>query len=89
MIKDRAHFEYANTHFAISCKTGKILEFFSTRNYDNILKNSMFKIAQPFELTVNCNGAETCVFPMTDSDVTNNPTTAVEIISEENPTACL
>lgn len=89
MVKDRAHFEYVNTHFAISCKTGKILEFFSTRNYDNVLKNSMFKIAQPFELTVNCNGTETRVFPMTDSDVTNNPTTAVEIISEEKPDGLL
>lgn len=72
MYKSREHFEYGNMHIAIDAYTGEILEIFSKRNYDNILKNSMYDIHQPFKITVKNGDKITDYFPLHGRVATRN-----------------
>ncbi len=48
MYRTRLHFDHDRMHIAIDSYTGELLELYTTRNYDNIIKNSMFDVHQPF-----------------------------------------
>lgn len=82
-IKERIHFEYGNMYIALSGSTGRILELYTKRNYDNVLKNSTFKVPQPFCVTVKVQGEDVKFTPLECSDATNNPYAKVKITSED------
>lgn len=82
MYKSREHFEYGNMHIAIDCYTGEILEIFNTRNNDNILKNSMYDIHQPFKITVKKGEDLINYFPLHGRIATRNPHMRVSFSTE-------
>lgn len=82
MYKSREHFDYGNTHISIDSVNGEILELYTTRNYDNILKNAMFDTPQPFTIHISGAGEETELFPLSARQIALNPEMYVKIYSE-------
>lgn len=83
MYKSREHFEYGNMHVAIDAFSGELLEIFSKRNYDNILKNAMYEVHQPFKITVKNGETVTNYFPVHGGVANLNPHMRVSISSEK------
>ncbi len=52
MYKSRLHFENGNLHLALDALTGEILELCDVKRGENLIKNSMFQLAQPFTVTL-------------------------------------
>lgn len=82
MYKSRLHFDYGNTHVSIDRINGEIVELYTKRNYDNILKNSMFDVHQPFTIHILETEKETELFPLSGRRIAYNPEMYVNVHSE-------
>ena len=79
MYQSRIHFDYGDMHIAFDPLTGEILELFHTRTKDNLLKNSMYAVHQPFTLRF----AERQIFPVHSREANKNPALRVNIFSDK------
>ncbi len=83
MYKSREHFDYENCHISIDSKTGEILELYTNRNYDNIIKAHLRNTHQPFVIKVE-DGKETLsYFPLHTHKCADDKSTYVNISSVE------
>lgn len=90
MYKSREHFDYGNVHISIHPKTGGILEMYHTKNYDNLVKNSVRKVGQPFQIIYKAvDGEQKKLRPLTRSAVLRDESKSVVITTRNLPDGLL
>ncbi|MCR5262828.1 MAG: DUF6259 domain-containing protein, partial [Clostridiales bacterium] len=52
MYKSRLHFENGSIHLALDAITGEVLELCDVKRGENLIKNSLFQLSQPFTVTL-------------------------------------
>ncbi len=82
MYQSRKHYDYDNCHISIDTKTGEILEIYTTRNYDNIIKSHIREIHGPFVIKVEDKGDIKEYFPMHTHKCGNKTETYVQFKEE-------
>lgn len=78
---DKLFFDYDNVHIVIDSRNGEILELYRKPGCDNILKNMLFDIRQPFTVTIEDNGSKVEYFPVPIHVAAARKETNVEITS--------
>lgn len=79
----RYHFENDCLHLAIDSLNGQILELADRRTGENLLKNAMFALPQPFTVRLRSNEGETELSPANVRDVHRHPDLRCEVSSCE------
>ncbi len=82
MYVSRKHYDYDNCHISIDSKTGEILELYTTRNYDNIIKSQFPMIHQPFVIKVEQGDKIKEYFPLHTHKCGNKTQTHVKFSEE-------
>lgn len=81
---DKLILDNGKAHIVLDTRTGEFLEIYSCRNHDNVIKNLMDDVAQPFRLCV-LRGEESKKYTRIPiHDVANRPEYHVDITTQEN-----
>ncbi|MBQ8642549.1 MAG: hypothetical protein IJ480_10065 [Clostridia bacterium] len=83
MYKTRIHFEHDNLHLALDSMTGELLEICTGRNGDNLIKNAMYDLHQPFALVAEDGGVRRQLFPVHSRAAIYRPELRVAFETEE------
>ena len=81
---DKLILDNGKAHIVIDTRTGEFLEIYSCRNYDNVIKNLMDDVAEPFRLKVTNGGEKKVYTRIPIHDVANRPEHHVDITTQTN-----
>ena len=83
MYHSRLHFENEHLHLALDSMTGEILELCDKKGGENLIKNAMYDIKQPFLLKLRTEKGEVDLCAPHSRDALENPTIRAEITAKE------
>lgn len=83
MYHSRLHFENEHLHLALDSMTGEILELCDKKGGENLIKNAMYDIKQPFLLKLRTEKGEVDLCAPHSRDALENPTIRAEIAAKE------
>ena len=71
---DKLILDNGKAHLVIDTRTGEFLEIYSCRNHDNLIKNLMDDIAEPFRITVKSSNGDNVAFLRHGCSLKQKPT---------------